>query len=569
MRTLLLIMLGLVEVHTASAAEPITRRWIYLQTNLQVAENVDRAEQLLRRGVQAGYNAVVLADYKLNILDRVPEHYFTNAARFRGVAQELGIEIIPAIAPMGYSDGLLAHDPNLAEGIPVSEAPLLVTDGIAQIASNLTSPLPGGEFEEHRNHAVTGWDFQDAAGQASFVDTDVRHSGQSALRWDDPGSNATETAGNARVSRQVAVDPWRQYHLSVWIKTQNWESARDVRLFAMGEGGRVLSHNNLGVKPTQDWTQHQVVFNSLDNSKVRIYCGTWGGRGGTLWMDELRMEESAFVNLLRRDGCPLRVTGDDGTEYVEGRDYEPLHDAGMGNVPWAGNFDVWHQPPVLRIAPGSRIRDGQQLRASFYHTVTIYDGQVCCCLAHPKVFEIFEQQVRKVEELFHPQTYFLSHDEIRVANWCGSCRQEGRTAGQLLAENVRQCVAIVRRINPEADLGIWSDMFDPHHNARDDFYLVNGDLAGSWEGLPPKMIIVNWNSGHPEQSLRFFGERGHSQVLAGYYDNDPQQIKSWIAAGGETGRVTGAMYTTWQNDFSQLEAFAAAAWGQTREEQQN
>jgi hypothetical protein len=149
-----------------------------------------------------------------------------------------------------------------------------------------------------------------------------------------------------------------------------------------------------------------------------------------------------------------------------------------------------------------------------------------------------------------------------VANWCGSCNQEGRTAGELLAENMRNCVRVIRGINPEAELCVWSDMFDPHHNAHDDFYLVNGDLGGSWEGLPEEMIIINWNHGAAAESLSFFGERGHEQVLSGFYDNDPRDIPGWIEAGGSGNGVTGAMYTTWQDDFSQLETFAESAWGE-------
>lgn len=37
----------------------------------------------------------MLADYKLNILDRVPEFYFDHARRFEQTADELGLEIIP------------------------------------------------------------------------------------------------------------------------------------------------------------------------------------------------------------------------------------------------------------------------------------------------------------------------------------------------------------------------------------------------------------------------------------------------------------------------------------------
>ena len=235
----------------------------------------------------------------------------------------------------------------------------------------------------------------------------------------------------------------------------------------------------------------------------------------------------------------------------------------MGQVPWAGNYEVWHEPPQLAITPQSRIRNGQKLRVLFSHTVTVYDNQVTCCLAHPGVFKVVEDQVRRVEELLKPTTYFLSHDEIRLANWCGSCRREGRTAGEVLADNVRQCVASIRKVNPSAHLCIWSDMFDPFHNAHDNFYLVNGNLAGSWLGLPNEMTVVNWNHGAAEKSLPFFGDRGHTQVLAGFYDGNPRDIAAWLKTGRATTGVTGAMYTTdlEGTTSSTWEAFARSAWG--------
>ncbi len=105
-------------------------------------------------------------------------------------------------------------------------------------------------------------------------------------------------------------------------------------------------------------------------------------------------------------------------------------------------------------------------------------------------------------------------------------------------------------------------MFDPHHNAVKDFYLVNGDLTGSWEGLPKDTIIMNWNSGKPALSLKHFADGGHSQVLAGYYDAPPERIRTWLDAGKDLPNgLSGAMYTTWQGNFADLEKFANAAWG--------
>jgi hypothetical protein len=105
-------------------------------------------------------------------------------------------------------------------------------------------------------------------------------------------------------------------------------------------------------------------------------------------------------------------------------------------------------------------------------------------------------------------------------------------------------------------------MFDPTHNAHDNYYLVNGTLAGSWEGLPADALVVNWNSGaKARESMEFFSKRGNRQILAGYYDAPPERIKDWLKQAEGVKGVCGVMYTTWQNNFSDLEAFARAAWG--------
>src|SRR5262245_11570098 len=90
-------------VCAAGAGGPVYRqRWFYSQTNLQVEKNANDLVALIRKAGKAGYNGVVLADYKLNILDRVPKHYFTNLEKVKAAAKEAGVEIIPAAFPIGY-----------------------------------------------------------------------------------------------------------------------------------------------------------------------------------------------------------------------------------------------------------------------------------------------------------------------------------------------------------------------------------------------------------------------------------------------------------------------------------
>jgi hypothetical protein len=56
--------------------------------------------------------------------------------------------------------------------------------------------------------------------------------------------------------------------------------------------------------------------------------------------------------------------------------------------------------------------------------------------------------------------------------------------------------------------------------------------------------------------MPFFAERGHRQVIAGYYDGPVEKIRDWMAAGAKVKGVVGVMYTTWQHNYDHLEEFA-------------
>ena len=127
----------------------------------------------------------------------------------------------------------------------------------------------------------------------------------------------------------------------------------------------------------------------------------------------------------------------------------------------------------------------------------------------------------------------------------------------MLAENVRQC----RELLKGQRAYVWNDMFDPFHNAVEGpYYLVNGPWTGSWEGLAKDVVIVNWNYGKRDQSLKFFADRGHKQVIAGYYDGG-QDTRKWLESADKVLGVVGIMYTTWRHDYSQMEAFAKECLG--------
>ena len=211
----------------------------------------------------------------------------------------------------------------------------------------------------------------------------------------------------------------------------------------------------------------------------------------------------------------------------------------------------------------TKLPDGTKLLASYYHGVTIYEGQAMVCPSEPKTYELLRDEIQRVHKLWGAKGYMMSHDECRVMNWCAACQARKLTPGQLLADNVKRCIALIREAAPGARIHVWNDMFDPHHNAqKSGFYLVNGDLTGSWEGLDKEVVILPWYFEKRAESLKFFAERGHRQLIAGYYDSKPEQIKEWLTAAKPYPQsLLGVMFTTWQSRFTDLEAFSRAANG--------
>jgi hypothetical protein len=251
---------------------------------------------------------------------------------------------------------------------------------------------------------------------------------------------------------------------------------------------------------------------------------------------------------VRRGGAPLVLSG-----AVEGRDVEPIRDSLTGNAPWPGQFDVWHEPPVIR----SSLADGARFRASWYHAAVVVRNQVAACVSDTAVLALLADEARRVRERFAPRAMMMMHDEIRAMNWDASCEAKHATPGSLLAEHVRKC----RRLLGDVRAYVWGDMFDPLQNAVRSPYLVNGDLAGSWEGLDPDVVVVNWNLGRLAPSARFFADRGHAQIIAGYYDGDVEDTRRIVALRARVPRIEGLMYTTWQDRYDDLERFAEIARG--------
>ncbi len=541
------------------APEPEFDLWVHLFFSVRDDAGVERAKSVLRRAAKAGFSHALLADWSL--LRPMSDEYRANLAEVKALADELGIDLVPGVMNIGYAGDVLAENPNLDEGLPVRDALFVVEGGEARLVPDPAPYLRDGGFESPEGNVFGEWDWQDDG--CMYADRDVVHGGACSLRMTDIGT-ADPEHGHGRICQVVDVAPFRCYRLSVWMKTADFDPDCLVQVYVADMQSRPRTFSQISPERDQDWYHYTLIFNSLDATQVRVYVGVWSGKSGSIWWDDLEIAEAGLVNVLRRDGCPFVVRGENGAVYEEGRDYERVPGLGEGSPNWEWWDGRWPEEMPIRLTADSRIREGERLRVSFHHAARVLaGGQTMCCLSEPETYEILREEIARVEAELHPKTWFMNHDEIRVANWCQACQARGMTPGEMLADNVRKCVEIIREVSPDSEIWVWSDMFDPNHNAHDDYYCVNGTWAGSWEGLPSDVCIANWYHGGGVETMRWFAERGHKQILCGYYDTSNFYTDEWLATAQAEGipNVVGAMYTTWVPQYDDLEAWAEAVKG--------
>lgn len=527
----------------AAAVYPDRFVWVF-GWGLGKDSDVAEISKVLATAGDAGLNGAVVS-FGLDSLCQRDAAYFRRLEVIQRVCQSNRLELIPSVFSVGYGGGILSHNPNLAEGLPVVNAPFLVTGKEAHFLPDTSARIANGGFEEHQGNRWPGFGFCDDPGRISFADTNQPHAGRVALRLENFGA---DPHGHGRVMLPVAVTPRRCYRVSLWVRTEGLQPKSAFRCFALADG-RDLAPREFDLPATTDWRKISFLFNSLTNARVNLYAGVWEGKAGRVWLDDWTIEDAGPVNVLHRPGTPVTVQSRDGaTTYVEGRDYAPLNSPG---------FNVYRGdsvPAELKLLPGSRITDGERLRVSWYHPLLIHDSQVTTCMAEPELYDIFDHEAKLLAERLQPTRVLLNMDEIRMGGTCRACA--GRDLAQLLGECVRRQAAAIRRYSPDAQVYVWSDMFDPHHNAHGNYYLAQGDFTGSWKYVPTNLVMAVWGGQPREKSLRFFAEQGFPVLVAGYYDaDDLGGVKNWMQAAKPFPNVRGFMYTPWTRRYDLLPAF--------------
>lgn len=514
--------------------------WIYCPANFLLQEECQRVHAIMERAAKAGYTHVMVTDSKFSRLSVMDKRYFDNIEQLKSKAAKLNLKLVPACCPVGYSNDLLSLDPNMAEGLPVRDSLYRVENNTATHIADPKVYLP--PLTERKK-----WGFID-----DLFEVD--------------GNDLVATAKdsqNARVMKAIKTQRFQQYHASVWIKTENLSSQIEIKARSLKD--KDTSYTYLNTKPTQDWTQHHVTFNSLDNEELNFYIGAWALESGKFWLRDAKIESTGAVNLVRRATAPIEVqlVSEQGKVALkENVDFERWSDPKLGVIGYAGQYEPWHTPPPIRLK--RKLPDGSQLLVSYFHTHIIHGEQVCGTIGDA-IFESFlKQQASAIGKLFPTSDYMMSHDEYRLMNWTKHTipgLRANASPAELLTHNAKVCFEAIQLEHPLARVLTWSDMFDPYHNAVDNYFLVNGSLKSSQ--LPQQVVVVNWNFEKKAESVKHFESLGHHQIIAGYYDPSPykpnkDEIVDWLdtVVDQKLQHVDGVMYTTWHKNYRDVEDFA-------------
>ena len=532
--------------HAQGANEVFPLRWFYVSNGLGKEEDVAKVCGLAETAAAHGLNGMVLTG-GFDTIDLQPPEYLDRLARVRARCEALGVEIIPIIFSAGYGGGILAHNMNLAAGLPVTDALYVVQGRQAIFQPDPPVAIVNGGCEEAGGDRLVGYAFHDRPGEISFVDREVKHSGAASLRFEHFGE-LDPANGHGRLMQELTVAPHRCYRVSCWLRTEGLRPTSGLALQVYGEDDALIS-TPAAMAETEDWKQVSLLLNSANHSRLRIYVGMWGGKAGRFWVDDLEIQELGLANVLRRPGTPITVRGEDGTAYEEGRDHERIAAGG------------WREKPptesgALTIAAGSRIQDGARLRVSYYHWLPVQDGQIGICMSEPEVYEIWTRVAALIHQHVAPQHYLLSMDEIREGGSCAACRARHLTMGEILGDCITRQMGILRASNPQAEVLCWSDMLDPNHNCHGNYYLVEGDFTGAREHVPKDLIMACWYYEKRDQTLPFFSGLGSRTLGGAYYDaDDLENPKGWLESLRRTPGALGIMYTTWQDKYELLGPF--------------
>ncbi len=537
---------------SAPASAPVlpnyTQQWNSITGSCITAEGTEKLLALIKQSKDVGCNHLVLNESGSYRIEFQKPEYFENVKKVLAFAKENNITLAMGMVSIGYSGTYFHYDVNWDNGNPAKNVPFIVAGKIAKPDPLAVPEIKNPSLQEVADGKLVGWD--DTPAPASLLDDQVLFQGKPSLKGGQP------------VTQNVKCEPFKHYRVTWYVKGP--KHADDGSYFFKASSNSPTGHRyHTYTEPTihpadkDGWSRYEVMFNTYEAEKMHVTFG--GGKAGENWFAGLKVEPAGLLLVLHRPKLPFVVTSADGkTVYEEGKDFKQAIDPILARKPFPGDFPIDHEAPVLELTDGSRIQDGQKLLVSYFHHMSVYTDQDDISMAEPATWDVLTRSIKQVIATWNTGHYFLNYDEIRMGGWEEMPDPSIKTMGQLLAWHFRKSYDLVKASDPNATIYTWSDMFTPFHNAapKSHYYYVNGDWSGSWENFPKDVVIMMWYSPTPE-GMRFFADRGHKQILCGFYDGKStaameKNIQHWIEMSRGIPGVEGFMYCTFQGNYASM-----------------
>ena len=534
--------------HPEHARKQLKHRWFFSFGYGRNRKDVEKIKSLIDVAAGHGLNGMVLSSFGLDSVTRWNEKDIALLKEVAEYCDKKNIELIPTGFSAGYGGGALGYNRSFAACLPTTLS-LNVRNGRI-VPNSYRNLMQNGDLEEHRNDRFKGYGFHDKPGVVSFADTRCA-SGKSSIRFEKFGDFQH---GHGRINQKVVVAPGRTYRLTFKIKTESLQPVAGLKAMVYAEGESLASIQP-NVKPTQDWTKIALEYINRDRKEVVLYIGIWGGKSGKFWVDDIKFSQSGDLsNIVRRKGAPLVLKSKDrDVVFAEGKDFREIR--------------CMNQLGSIGLGPGSSIKANERLELSCYKIPYVnhsWGKQISLCMSNPELYEYWEKEAGRLYEIIKFKRYLLAMDEIRNGGGCLTCRSSGKSLAEILGACFTRQRGIFKALDPRIEVITWSDMIDPAHNARDNYYGVVGDYTGAWKHVPRDLIIMCWYHRIRDKSLGFFSRHGFRTYGAAYYDaDDLTNPKEWIDSLSKTPNARGIMYTTWEKKYRLLAGFGDLVSGIT------
>jgi hypothetical protein len=154
MRKFFLVLSMLAGIGLPAAEKVLPHRWVYISRRLRSDQDVEDIRRLAKTASENGLNGVLFAA-ALDSIDLQPPEYLQRLEKVKAIFREYKLEMVPNIFSAGYGGGILSHDKNLAEGLPVKDVLFVVKKGEGRIEPDIPVADGGPAVEGTWTREVT------------------------------------------------------------------------------------------------------------------------------------------------------------------------------------------------------------------------------------------------------------------------------------------------------------------------------------------------------------------------------------------------------------------------------